>query len=412
MRVSKPASAVTALFAAILIATPGPATASGPAATSCPARWALLPASSLPAGPLMGSAQSLSMLSSRDAWISAFGPIGSQLVLHWNGSSIGSPAQVPEFPLALANWAFSQFGGPGSFDSDTDGWVLATPTIFAFNGVASIGTAEHWHGGRWTMTPLAVSPQPGTEGVKPNAVAALSPSSAWAVGGFYAAGPGIPAGTSPIGALVEHWDGTSWDIVPNPASAQPSATLNGLTVVSSADIWAVGYQAGSGSDSIVPLVEHWDGTRWSVIRVPAGNQRSGLFAVSAAGGQVWAAGDQTEQGTADTAVPLIEHWDGTAWTVQHLPDVGNSKLLAIYTASPDDVWAGGMFPPFAGIRDVLLHWDGHAWSTVPVPGPGEYGRTYEVLAISGTGPGDVWMAGLAADVDSVEYTLLAHLSCR
>jgi len=427
MRISKPAAAaVTAMLAATVVAAaPGTATASGHQATGCPAQWALLPASSLsgsslPSGATEGEVLSVSALSAHDAWFAGLNgdPDLSDFnanAWQWNGRSVKPPsAQIPDLPLTSARpGAANQLAGPGSFDSDTDGWVL-TSIPGTINPLISFDTAEHWHGGRWTLTPTAVSPHPATVGLMLSDVAALSPANAWAVGGFYQVGPGIEPGAVPIGALIEHWNGTFWSIVPNPASSQPSTTLLGLTAASPTDIWAVGYQAGAGSSgSIVPLAEHWDGTAWSIVPVPAGNQISDLYAVSVAGGQAWAAGGQVEPGTQNTSVPLIEHWDGRAWTVQQLPDAGNSLLRAIYAASPDDVWASGLFAVQAGLTDVFLHWDGHTWTTVPLPGPREWDLSYDVSAIGGTGPDDVWATGLASsETDLDAFPLLAHLSCR
>jgi hypothetical protein len=372
-------------------------------AGSCHAAWTL--AATPFTNPPAAVVTSVSALSPHDVWFAGRAGYGDPQVLRWDGRSVAEPsAQIPPILLMPAEEGLSQFGYGGSFDSDTDGWVLATPAALAFTGMADIATAEHWHDGRWTMTPLAVSPSPATKGVQLAGIAALSPADAWAVGAFYQA-PG-PSPVS-IGALIEHWDGISWTIVPNPASARPDAQLHALTAVSPTDIWAVGYQAGSSTGSIVPLVEHWDGSTWSVIPAPAGNQPSGLLAVSAAGGGVWAAGAQTQPGTTSTAIPLIEHWDGTAWNVQSLPDTGNSKLQAIYAASPNDVWAGGQFA--SGLTDVFLHWNGRTWTTLLVPGPQEFGLSYQYTAIGGTGPHDIWAAGTA--VNGVATAVIAHLGC-
>lgn len=416
MRISKPATvaAVTALLAAtVAAAPPGKATASG-----CPARWALLPGSSLSPSwsrRPFGLVNSVSALSPGDAWFAGTygnGDEESPGAWHWNGRSVAAtPRLIPAIPRSIdqltgLSTAWEGLGqGPGSFDSSADGWVL-TPieyTAGAAPFVTGFGTAEHWAGGRWIMTPTAVSPHPATVGVRLYSVAALSPADAWAVGGFFREGPGLNPFGSPIGALIEHWDGTSWQIVPNPLSAQPTTKLLALTAVSPTDIWAVGYQPGG--INFAPLVEHWDGSRWSVVPAPAGNQLSYLIAVSAAGGQVWAVGAQVERGLADAATVLVEHWDGKTWHVQQIPGAGNSQLNTVYAASAGSVWAGGLF---AG-RNVLLHWNGQAWNTVPVPAPQAFSTNYDVQAIGGTGPGDVWVTGVTGFNLNVRF--LIHFRC-
>src|SRR5579872_5401239 len=59
----------------------------------------------------------------------------------------------------------------------------------------------------------------------------------------------------------------SWTIV---ASPSPNTNLNILYSVSAAsanDVWAVGYSENS-SGNISTLIEHWDGSQWSVVSGP------------------------------------------------------------------------------------------------------------------------------------------------
>ena len=71
-------------------------------------------------------------------------------------------------------------------------------------------------------------------------VDAISSNDAWAVG-FYPANR--PAGDVPstvnVLTLVEHWNGTAWSIVPAP-DATKSDNLNSVSGDSSNDVWAVG----------------------------------------------------------------------------------------------------------------------------------------------------------------------------
>jgi hypothetical protein len=126
-----------------------------------------------------------------------------------------------------------------------------------------------------------------------------------------------------------------------------------------------------------------------------------------------AVGAQTETGTRNTDTALVEHWNGTAWSVvASLPDLGNSKVTSVYAASPTDVWATVLTvrtDTDLGVDD-FLHWDGT--STVPVPGPHEYGLDYEYVGIGGTGPGNIWAAGYSTQPGTTAAApLIAHLSC-
>lgn len=129
----------------------------------------------------------------------------------------------------------------------------------------------------------------------------------------------------------------------------------------------------------------------------------------------WAVGVQLEPGTSNAGTGLVEHWNGTAWSVvTNVPDLGNSALIAVYAASPVDVWAtveNVLAKGDFGMED-FLHWDGSSWTTVPVPGPQEYGLDYWYAGIDGTGPGNVWAAGWAVQTNGTETPLIAHLGLR
>jgi hypothetical protein len=341
--------------------------------------------------------------------------------LTWNGRSVTSSVLTAELPFTQSGWPDLTYD-PASFDSAADGWMLKDPRVA--NGFIDpdVSLAERWHDGRWVMTPMAVSPDVQTEGIWLQTVVARSPADAWAAGALYAVGPGNLYGLDPVGALIEHWDGSQWSIVANPAAAQAGAVILGLTVVSPDDIWAVGQQNASSGSTVIPLIEHWNGTSWRRAAAPAGSQASWLQAVSAdGGGDAWAVGYQAAPGGQGTYVPLIERWDGTAWSVVSLPGggAGLSGLSGVYAASASDVWAifGGnqyAFGPAAtGRTQALLHWDGRTWTTVPEPGPQEYGLSYGYNAIGGTGPDDVWAAGEAdASYPGDVLPVIAHLSCR
>lgn len=328
----------------------------------------------------------------------------------WNGRSFTYPRQISQLPFSNVSVGGISMA-PSSFDSTTDGWLLTDPRVPEAVGVdPDVSMAQRWHDGHWTMTPMAASPDPATRGVWLKAVSALSPSDAWAVGALYQVGPGNVFGIAPAGALIEHWDGTQWNIVPNPASAQDLVALWGLSIRAANDIWAVGEQ-GRGA-GLAPFAEHWDGTAWHVVPVPGAGQRGYLTSVSAdAADDAWAAGFEDAPGGTGQ-LPLIEHWDGTGWHAVPLPDTGSgatfNAVSGIYAASSSDVWVSA-----PGLLDAaFLHWDGSAWSTVPVPGPRLRGVSYQYNAIAGTGPDDVWAVGKASSsYRTLTMPVVAHLSC-
>src|SRR5262245_44532744 len=61
----------------------------------------------------------------------------------------------------------------------------------------------------------------------------------------------------------------TWQVVSSPAIDVSTSTfgarLNGVAVVSTTDIWAVGFAPVPGGPAFAEqtLIEHWDGTQWS-----------------------------------------------------------------------------------------------------------------------------------------------------
>lgn len=412
MRTSSTLTAITAAgITAAALFTPA-ATAAATDQAASPARacttWQALSGPTAPS-PNAGQIDSVAVdaVSPNDVWFPGMVTgFGNSWNLRWNGHTVQAAPALPPPPQGT-----SLFGWSGaSFDSAADGWAMysyvnlpAPADDPAFSTSPTI--AARWHGGRWTVTPMAVSPDPQTSPANAAAVASLSPGSAWAVGGFGSSNGGS------TGALTEHWDGTQWSLVPNPASAQPGAFLDALTVVSPTEIWAVGEQFSSNGDGSTPLAEHWDGSTWSTVAIPAGTgPYSSLDSVSAdSAGDIWAAG---LQGTLNgDGAPLLEHWDGSGWSTQQIPDVDSStEPPHVYAAAADDVWL--TVQDYSGAPGSFLHWDGATWTTEPVPGPHEYGAVDVLGDISGTGPGDIWATAIFVEsADNSYLEQIYHLSC-
>jgi hypothetical protein len=105
---------------------------------------------------------------------------------------------------------------------------------------------------------IVSSPNPGSAHNQLNSVAAVSANDMWAVGGYSSTVNG------PFQTLIEHWNGSSWSVVEGPKFM--NASLGGIVTISAHDIWAVGeYTIGRASQ---PLIEHWNGSSWSVVKSP------------------------------------------------------------------------------------------------------------------------------------------------
>lgn len=92
-------------------------------------------------------------------------------------------------------------------------------------------------------------------------------------------------------------------------------SLYGVAGSSANDVWAVGRRNPiKNPNYYVPLMQHWNGTSWSTVKLPATPQDTELYDVAAISStDAWAVG------YGYTAGALTFHWDGTQWNTIHDP---------------------------------------------------------------------------------------------
>jgi len=133
-------------------------------------------------------------------------------------------------------------------------------------------------------------------------VSVVSSCSAWAVGQRTLSGGNART-------LIERWNGRSWTIVTSPNPPALDDSLNAVAAISPTSAWAVG-AAGSIAGERT-LIARWNGRGWRQVASPSPGSSSLLAAVaSAVSDGAWAVGTYV---TATASKTLIEHWDG-AWT--------------------------------------------------------------------------------------------------
>lgn len=218
-------------------------------------------------------------------------------------------------------------------------------------------------------------------------VDASSAKNVWAVGGTN--------WFSPTQTLAKHWNGRRWTRVrtPNPHGG---GFFNAVAVTSPCNAWAVGAAGpGPGIPTLTrPLIEHWNGRRWHLqhFRMPAaGGQFRGVTALSAS--NAWAVGWTGDGNPGSGQKTLIEHWNGRHWTRFHTPNRGISSLLQSVTAvSGHNVWAVGYSITANGAsRTLALHWNGRHWTVVPSQTPGGSGQFHGVTA---SWTHNIWAVGI------------------
>src|SRR5436190_4900388 len=162
---------------------------------------------------------------------------------------------------------------------------------------------------------LVFSPNPNGGPIFTAAAAVPGTIELWGVG-YYVFNYWLP--------LIEHWDGTEWQVVASPNIQAANHYLYGVTAVAPNDAWGVGLYEPQGGGNRT-LILHWDGISWSIVPSPSPATYSGLYAVAAASAtDVWAVGYYFTESTQRT---LIEHWDGKSWGILPSGKVGTSRNL-------------------------------------------------------------------------------------
>ena len=262
--------------------------------------------------------------------------------------------------------------------------------LFALTSVAQAASVTC---GTWR---IVTSPNPGPGGNGLQAVATLSPTSVWAVGSQVAGGS---KGSAVTQTLVEHFNGSHWSVVPSPNVSTSYNALQAIAAVSANNIWAVGYDDGSNSIQQT-LILHYDGAKWSVFPTTSAGVLSGIAAVSA--NHIYAVGTSSN-GT------LIEQYNGTTWKIVPSPNKHPFDLLkAVAIVSATNIYAVGVTTDYQAITQTLVeHFDGSAWSIVSSPNPLPYDGLAAVTVVS---PTNIWATGADSTPTSPDYTLIEHFN--
>jgi hypothetical protein len=209
---------------------------------------------------------------------------------------------------------------------------------------------------------------------------------------------GTLAGLGPVPAQAATAGCQNWTGIQPPSSSVDNSSFNAVAVLSACNAWTVG-TAIDASNVQHSLIEHWDGSSWKIIPSPdpgtANNVLLGIRAASPT--NIWAVGEydngSTATGSADHA--LILHWNGTAWARQNTPSLGSAsgQLFGVRAVSGSEAWAVGQ--TFAGStqRSLVLHFTGGKWRQVKIP---HFSKADSLSSVAGTSARDMWAVGEAS----------------
>jgi hypothetical protein len=325
-----------------------------------------------------GSAElfGVSLKSAGDAWAVGVWYLNSNTVIatlaeHWTATGwhvtpTANPTGNADILYGVANI------------SPADAWAVG----YSDTGSGYRALIEHWNGSAWTAVAAPTAPTSSAEFLY--AVSASSSTDVWAVGTHFDSSAGGEVG------LIERFNGTSWSIVASPslydAGQHVIPDLDSVTAISSSNVWAAtssGVQRG--------VFEHWDGSSWSVVTGPVNPSVNNVTIQSVAGtssGDVWAVGHTRGFGRRAPTVPVLEHWNGTAWSDVLTPTGASTELFTVAALAANDAWAVGYnFNSPAG--PLFQHWNGARWEVVGVAAA----SGSQILQLSSASPGTLMGVG-------------------
>jgi hypothetical protein len=282
-------------------------------------------------------------------------------------------------------------------DSATDAWGVGQWFDTSTRRYRTL--AEHWNGTAWALT-TSVDPMTNQQ---LNGVAAVSPSAAFAVG-FTNSSNWLANRT-----LIERWN-SGWTHATSPSPTTIENELWGVWAASASDVWAVGNYGTSGGGEKT-LIEHFDGTSWTVVPSPNATAYDNLHRVAGSSPtDVWAVGTAYNSAT-DVTAPLVEHWDGMSWKIVPSPVLGpDSYLRGVAATSPSDAWIVGEWDgpaPTYTPHTLVLRWNGSKWSSVANPSGGA--QDFTLSGVAAKTSSDAWIAGDAEDYATGHtHTLIEH----
>jgi hypothetical protein len=333
--------------------------------------------------------------SATDIWaVGQFIPDANQdltqtLIEHWDGTSVTAVASPNVGNFANALFAVTAKGGLA--------WAVGY-FIDANSNFNAKSLILAWDGKNWN---LVSHPHVGTAD-QFFGVSAISPTDIWAVGA-------TRDSSGKFTTLTEHFDGNDWDVVSSPNPGATSNQLHAVRAVSANSVWAVGFQTGNQGPDI-PVIEHWNGSQWSVVNPPSVSKVSTyLFGVSAVSdASVLAVGDK--QDNIHNPKTLAEAGANGTFSVETADNVGTGENHLYGAAAFSDSLAfavGDALDPTSGNFNNLVERctsSGCSTETVPNPSQGGNDQLGGVVVLSAT---EAWAVG-TFDGPNAPQTLVLH----
>jgi hypothetical protein len=228
-------------------------------------------------------------------------------------------------------------------------------TSAAFCMAVRHGHSKAWDGANWTSHPM---PTPnGSDRDLVFDVSCVSPSWCDAVGTTGSA-------SFPRRPLVEHWDGSAWTVVPSPALAGTFryVALQAISCTSTTACLAVGYD----DYDFKPVVESWNGSDWSLASDTGLSARAALDSVSC-----WAADAclvASSEYTGPLRTALVDLWNGSTFTRTTIAGPsGTHQPTVLGVACRSETACVAVGYDGDHLRALVQSWNGTSWHIVTGP---------------------------------------------
>src|SRR5580698_9417043 len=338
------------------------------------------------------------------------------------GTAVSVPASAA--PVSAASGAaaasFKIFNPPspsglpsGSAEAPTGVYAASPTDVWAVGVPGGTDAFEHWNGTSWTGQglPAGIATAAGNS-ASVSSITGTSASNITAVG----TGDINTGGTIVQESVAFHFNGTAWSEMTIPANVE----LGPVLAFSATNLWSV----NNNGDA-----EQFNGTTWTTTSLPVPTTLPDLDMTSISGSSpsdIWAAGTAFQEGLHRDNSPVLEHFNGTSWSNVTVPAKGGLTDVvdisptdayaattltgaavtgsAVAALSPTDVWIAGL--------NTLDNFNGTTWTSVPVPATTGLTPAGQTLAspdaAAAVGPGTVWFAGntfTAAGNEGLPYAL-------
>lgn len=260
--------------------------------------------------------------SGSDVWAVGIESDTSTLIAKWDGKKWKKvPSPTPSDLPSNASPKLTSVTG-----SADDLWAVGcAENDHLTNGV---GMLQHWDGKEWKAAEL---PKPdGANYVCPRTVNTLGDRT-WAVGYI-----GTDDGNKPFAMRL---DNGKWQLVPMTGGKAKSKFTAVTTLVEDGTSYVVSsgltQEVPNDPTTLSPLIQRWDGKKWTEMSHPLENRKGLLYGASVGGPNPWVGGYGTY------GDPYLLHWDGKAWQERASGVPEHSAIVALEKWQGGTVWAIG-----------------------------------------------------------------------